>query len=189
MGTTVRLGPGCCTETRGLPRNFSGRSLVLLSPKGLAFLVWTLPDVGRSQAILEAPSSWLRARTGELVLGSARAGPGARAVDAYTWWRSCQLRAGSMQAESRIAPNTKETLWGYNVAVTLGCLHSWKGNREEGRRGEGRSKVFVYRSVPVSSPFKIAFPGGVDKCTSARGLRFATPALGSGGQDALRIPV
>lgn len=108
--------------------------------------------LGGGQAILEAPSSWLRAGTGELVLGSARAGPGARAVDAYTWWRSCQLRAGSMQAESGIAPNTEEILRGYNVAVTLGCLHSWEGNRGEGRRGEGRSKVFVYRSVPVSSP-------------------------------------
>lgn len=147
----MRPGPGCCTESRGLHRNFSGRSLVLLSPEGSASLVWTLPDVGRGQAILEAPSSSSRARTGELVLGPARAGPGARAVDAYTWWSSCQLRAGSMQAESRVAPDTKETLRGYNVAVTLAVCTPRRGTEEKGGEGRGGARCLFtdrFRFLP-----------------------------------------
>lgn len=49
--------------------------------------------------------------------------------------------------------------------------------------------MFVYRSVPVSSQVRIAFPGRVDKCMSARGLLFEAPEQEGGDLDALRIPV
>lgn len=104
----------------GLHRNSAEHSLGLLQPKGSAFLVWTLPDVGRGQAALGDPLLWV---------------PGVHSLQCLHMgaprWAEGRLQVGSIQSHSEGARASH----GQEVAVVPGCSPSLRTGR--GGEGEG----------------------------------------------------